>query len=318
MANGINPEPNISTIQQKSVAASGGEASPNNPRLVVLNQPIPATGQNVAAASTQAAPLVTAAKPTNSSTNQQPSARLTDAAGPQASIAGNAPSISDGTPSALILKLMNNGGKSDKSAELSGQILPNSISVVAHGTDLSSGISQASVGLATDASIVKTSPTSEIWTSTHGVGSNPGVDLERTHDLVATHAMRLENSDNTSLTVVIKPGGGTQMSLELRQQSNGIAAQASLQQGDYKHLSQNWPELQQRLEQRGIRLAPLTDDGSSSFTSNGGGQGSGLFGQPNPQSTEPLLPMGFGGTTTTTAIAPSVRPKTAAGWETWA
>jgi hypothetical protein len=303
-----------------SAAVSGAAVSSNNPAAVVLNQLIPATGQNVTAATNSLVPLVTATKPTDSPTNQLPSTGPKDSVGAAAIGGGNAPSISGGTPSALMGELMNNGGKSDKSAELSGQHLPGSIAVVMHGTDLSSEISPAAAGLATDTSISKAAPTSEIWTSTHGIESNPPVDLERTHDLVATHAMRLENSGNTSLTVVIKPGGGTQMSLELRQQSNGIAAQASLQQGDYKHLSQNWPELQQRLEQRGIRLAPLTDNGSSAFASSGGGQGGGLWGQPNPQPAESDRPIGFGGTLTATATAsaPGAPAKTAAGWETWA
>jgi len=308
----------ISSIQQAAGAAGEAATSPNKLVASVANQLIPADGQNASTATNPEAPLVTSTKSQDPSTNPLTSTGPANLSGPASNIGGNAPAISDGTPSALMGALMNNGGKSDNSAGLSGQLLPGGISVVAHAIDLPSGVSQTTVGSAIDVLNSKVSSTPEIWASTHGTQSNSAVDLERTHELVATHAMRLENSGNTSLAVVIKPGGGTQLSLELRQKGNGIEVQASLQQGDYKHLSQNWPELQQRLEQRGIRLAALTDDGSSSFSGGAGGLGSGLFGQSNPQSMEPLVATGLGGTLTTTTTAPSIPVKTAAGWETWA
>jgi hypothetical protein len=317
---GMTTPPAISVVQQKTAAASGAGALASNPVAFIPNQLIPADGQNISVPAKPELSLATAKKSADSTTNEPLSAGATDSAGPAPNIGGNTTAISDGTPSALVGELMNNGGKSDNSAGLSGQLLPGSISVMAHASDSPSVVGQTAVGGTTDASNAKGSSIPEIWASTHGTASNSAVDLERTHELVATHAMRLENSGNTSLTVVIKPGGGTQMSLELRQQGNGIEAQASLQQGDYKHLSQNWPELQQRLEQRGIRLAPLTDDGSAAFSSGTGGQGSGRFGPSTPQSMEPLMSTGFGGTftTTMTTTAPSIPMKTATGWETWA
>jgi hypothetical protein len=95
--------------------------------------------------------------------------------------------------------------------------------------------------------------------------------LERAQDMMALHAMRLTESTSDSLSVVIKPAVGTELSLELRQNSDGVEAKATLTRGDHQFLSQHWPELQQRLEQRGIKLAPLggemsfSADGSSSF-----------------------------------------------------
>ena len=86
--------------------------------------------------------------------------------------------------------------------------------------------------------------------------------LERTHDMMALHSMRLVESKSDVLSVVIKPSVGTELSLELRQCNGGVAAQATLTRGDHQLLSQHWPELQQRLELRGIKLAPL-DDGAS-------------------------------------------------------
>lgn len=81
--------------------------------------------------------------------------------------------------------------------------------------------------------------------------------LDRTHDMMVLHATRLVESTSNSLSVVIKPAVGMELSLELRQRSEGIEAQATVTRGDHQFLSQHWPELQQRLEQRGIKLAPL-------------------------------------------------------------
>lgn len=81
--------------------------------------------------------------------------------------------------------------------------------------------------------------------------------VERTHEMVSLHALRLIESQADSLQVVIKPGGGTELSLELRHRNGTLEAAAILQSGDYQLLNQHWPELQQKLEQRGIKLAPL-------------------------------------------------------------
>ncbi|HTB82184.1 MAG TPA: hypothetical protein VK742_00890 [Candidatus Sulfotelmatobacter sp.] len=93
---------------------------------------------------------------------------------------------------------------------------------------------------------------------------------ERTTEMVALQAVRLSRSDAESLSVVIKPGAGTELSLELRQKNGVIEAQAVLQRGDFQALNQHWPDLQQKLEQRGIKLAPL--GGENNFSPGDQGQ----------------------------------------------
>ncbi len=78
--------------------------------------------------------------------------------------------------------------------------------------------------------------------------------------MVAAHALRLKHSTDGSLQVVIKPADGLQISLDLRRVAAGVEVRAELQQGDFNFLSRHWAELQQQLESRGIRLAPLTGD----------------------------------------------------------
>lgn len=84
--------------------------------------------------------------------------------------------------------------------------------------------------------------------------------VDRVEDLVTTHAMRLRSSGEETLSVVIKPGAGVQIALEVRQQPDGIEVQASLQHGDFGFLNRHWSDLQQQLETRGIRLQPLSSE----------------------------------------------------------
>lgn len=142
--------------------------------------------------------------------------------------------------------------------------------------------------------------------------------VERIQELVTFNAVRLSDSGNSSMQVVIKPDSGTQLSLELRQHESGVEVQAVLQQGDFHHLSQQWPELQQRLGQRGIQLAPLAGDATGA---NAGGAGS--FRQ-HQQTAEPVVEDYFAGPPArqilpAIAHAPVIAlAQEQRGWETWA
>jgi hypothetical protein len=144
--------------------------------------------------------------------------------------------------------------------------------------------------------------------------------LDRTHDLLALHATRLVGANSDSLQVVIKPDAGTQLSLELRQRGSGIEAQAVLQKGDLENLKQHWPELQQRLEQRGIKLAPLTSDGNSMTWS--GNQN--FRNQPEQPAEREALPAGMitgfapVGAMTISPAEPVIPATSSSGWQTWA
>jgi len=148
----------------------------------------------------------------------------------------------------------------------------------------------------------------------------PGIDsrvLERTHDIVALHAMRLNDTGSDSLRVVVKPGAGIQLSLELRQSARGIEVSAELHKGDFQHLNQHWSDLQQRLEARGVRVSSLTT--AENYT---GGQ---HFNQSKQQSSnqDPLYAGAFAefalaGSMTEAPGARAARASAYRGWETWA
>ena len=61
------------------------------------------------------------------------------------------------------------------------------------------------------------------------------------------------------MRVVIKPDMGMQLSLHLRQRDGGVEVQAVLDRGNFGLLNRHWPELQQQLELRGVRVAPLAN-----------------------------------------------------------
>jgi hypothetical protein len=259
----------------------------------------------------EAQTLKLAAKPAEDS---QPSG-LSPVTASDTNISASAQSIVNGTPSAQQDGLMNSGGKPNKTADLTGKFLPGSVTVFAGRNDLPIKTDQMTATAAVVGVSTQGNPTTATVSAADSVESFAGNTqaLERTHDLVAAHALRVSDVGTDSLQVVIKPGGGTQLSLELRQRGGGgVEVQAALQQGDFKNLSQHWPELQQRLEQRGIRLASLTDDGSLANND------SGTFKQNQNQPGEALAELGLATRTSGSFTQPTSRVKAAAGWETWA
>jgi len=142
--------------------------------------------------------------------------------------------------------------------------------------------------------------------------------LERTHEVIAMHALRLREANAESLQIVLKPGGGLELSLELRQHEGAIEARAAMQSGDFNHLNRHWADLQQRLEARGIRLAPLTcaeqflNSSPNNFQQQPGR---------TPKDNAPVAAVFSKFTPTTAPIittGPQIARTMGRGWESWA
>jgi hypothetical protein len=136
--------------------------------------------------------------------------------------------------------------------------------------------------------------------------------VERTHELVAAHALRLVESKADAWSIVLKPGAGTELSLELRQRNGVVEAQAFLSQGDHQFLNQHWADLQARLELRGVKLGPL--GGEDSFTSGGN------FSQQRPPSRDEETERAAA-FAEFAAVSGGATARSAAhvwGWESWA
>ncbi len=91
--------------------------------------------------------------------------------------------------------------------------------------------------------------------------------VEQAQRLMTAEAVQLRQSGVDSLRVVIRPDTSLQLTLHLHQRESGIEVQARLDHGDYGLLSRHWNFLQQQLDLRGIRLAPLLH--SESFSGGG-------------------------------------------------
>jgi hypothetical protein len=134
---------------------------------------------------------------------------------------------------------------------------------------------------------------------------------------MSLQAYRLRESGQNELQVVIKPGAGLQLSLHLQMRDGSVEMQAHLQRGNFEFLNLHWPELQQQLESRGIRLAPLAQDPAAAGDPNLS-QDSG-----REQSQESLASAeAFAGFAPNRTLVPNAtakaRPAAPRGWESWA
>jgi hypothetical protein len=182
----------------------------------------------------------------------------------------SAPPETDGTHAAKMSMTMNKTEKTTKVAGANEKVLPGNAVAAAKENILPTARQGQSPVFIGAPAVNADAADSAGDISTGSMAALHTRALERTQDMVALQATRLVESKADSLQVVIKPGAGMQMSLELRQRGDAIEARAVLEHGDFTALNHHWPELQQRLEQRGIRLAPLT--GGENFVADGGGQ----------------------------------------------
>ena len=174
-----------------------------------------------------------------------------------------------------------------------------------------SSLSFAPSGATSPAETISSVNPSSQWPS-----PDPARALERAHDLMALHAFRLRDSGADSMQVVIKPGHGMQLSLSLQMRDGNLEMSATMHRGDYNFLNRHWSELQQQLEARGVRLAPLTCNNQA------GAGDKNLSQQPDRQKAEEetTIPGAFAGFALGAAMKPatSTRIKTPSGWESWA
>ena len=214
---------------------------------------------------------------------------------------GDDPQASVGTSAAQYELPMKKAEKMQKIAELPLQNLPGDGAVSAAKPELPAGASSAAV---TTAGSVEQA-------------DNRTAALERTHDLVAMHALRVSPSSNEIIRVVIEPGGGTRLSLELRFNNGNVDAQAVLHRGDFEFLNQHWGELQQRLDGKGVQLGALECSDQPS-TDQHHSQRSGGQSSEDAPSRNGFAEFVLGGSTAEALKQSGGRAKTYLGWETWA
>ena len=197
-------------------------------------------------------------------------------------------------------------------AELPAKILHSSSSVASRDSSTPGATfdSFAVPGASSTESATATAPAAQV------AADSSVRSLDRLHDMVAVQASRLRDSGADSLQVVIKPGSGTQLSLNLQMRDGTVEVQATLHRGDYDFLNRHWGELQQQLESRGVRVSELVSNNPSA----GGDANS--FQAPGRQKEQPETATSGGLAEVAVKSSTTPRPvrslKTAQGWESWA
>lgn len=94
----------------------------------------------------------------------------------------------------------------------------------------------------------------------------PVKSLQAAHlvESIRTEVTTLRQSSDTTMTVVLRPDSGTQLSLNLSIGRDGaVHAQARCERGDFQTLQAQWPQLQQSLAAHGIRIADLANQNNT-------------------------------------------------------
>jgi hypothetical protein len=125
----------------------------------------------------------------------------------------------------------------------------------------------------------------------------------------------LQHANATSLAVVLKPDGNTEISLHFSLQHGHFEALAVLERGDYKSLTFEWGQLQSRLADQGIRLAPLASN-LPHTTGFAGGQSSSPKQQQDEASSADFPGPAIASSSARTSDAPTVHSTTGREW--WA
>jgi len=153
-----------------------------------------------------------------------------------------------------------------------GEVLPGGSRRVAAPVRVAVGVEPVwllSDGVSTDAGVAK-----GLWPGVVNLPAGAsGVPpyVERTREMISLQGVQVRAAGASEMRVVIKPEMGLELSLHLRLREGGVEVQAVLERGNFGLLNRHWPELQQQLELRGVRVAPLAN---AEPTFGGGSEGS--------------------------------------------
>ncbi|MGA2656937.1 MAG: hypothetical protein ABSH34_05385 [Verrucomicrobiota bacterium] len=101
-------------------------------------------------------------------------------------------------------------------------------------------------------------------------------------------AAGLQRADGASVSLVLRPDPNIQLALHVKLQQGHLEALAVLEHGDFAKLGAEWTQLQNRLAEQGVRLAPLVpgSDHSRSFL---GGESHCPGQEPQPEHSTPAM-----------------------------
>jgi hypothetical protein len=117
--------------------------------------------------------------------------------------------------------------------------------------------------------------TSAASRSTAGIPTEGVEELARPTDLQSIEVLRNEiltrvvefgDENPTSMTVVLRPDQGTELTVHLKSNDGRIEVQVRLEKGDDRAYRSSWDSLQQSLSQRGVSLAGLESAAAPTLT----------------------------------------------------
>ena len=115
------------------------------------------------------------------------------------------------------------------------------------------------------------------------------VGVEGVRRAIENAAVTLRRMDASSMSLVLTPDGNTQLALHVELQQGRFEVRAVLERGDFSALGAEWSQLQNRLAEQGVRLAPLVSGPGAGNAFAGGSSFSGQRGREEMLSGE--LPM---------------------------
>ena len=156
----------------------------------------------------------------------------------------------------------------------------------AHGVDclagLPAGAAEMALALADQPPRRELSPYADVATP-------QTVGVEGVRRAIENAAATLRRMDASSLSLVLTPDGNTQLALHVELQQGRFEVRAVLERGDFSALGAEWSQLQNRLAEQGVRLAPLVSGPGAGNAFAGGSSFSGQRGREEMLSGE--LPM---------------------------
>jgi hypothetical protein len=147
---------------------------------------------------------------------------------------------------------------------------------------------------------------------------------------IRTEVATLRQRNDTTISVVLRPDSGTQLSLDISISRDGsVHAQARCERGDFQTLQAQWPQLQQSLAAHGIRIADLASNNNpqqQNHSSAGGFQNFDRGQNPQQQSSRdlPSFENQFAAKTKIPLANPQSQPQPATHvtatrrWQSWA
>lgn len=172
-----------------------------------------------------------------------------------------APPVTNATHGTLVAQLENRVKNSGKTAEIAPAI--------EQKMPMRDILRRAVAEVSRVESFQADKPTDQILSATFAAESRETVPVKAAQavhlvESIRTEVANIRQRSDTTMTVVLRPDSGTQLSLDISIARDGsVHAQARCERGDFQSLQAQWPQLQQSLAAHGIKIADLANQNNA-------------------------------------------------------